>query len=353
MNNQTTVLLAYNETNPEMYVHKQDLVKEHLHFTPYFEIDNITPMEEFEAMAECIAGFGYKVITLNLNDNFFDLLEAIKKHKPDAIFNCVEIIYGVGRLEMTIAGLYELMEVPYTGAPPITLANCQNKVLAKMLLNAAGVNTPKYAVVQPGGKLPDDFALSLPVILKPLYEDASVGIENASVARSLGQIQERIDYITAEFNQPSLIEEFVEGRELNVAVFGDKHPVVLPVSEIDFSEMPAHLENIVSYQAKWDPSHESYHKTIPICPAHLTNEQLRIVEDFALKSFKTMGLRDYCRVDMRLNAKGEVFVLEVNPNPDLSEGAGFMRSAEAAGYSYGQMLNEIIKLALLRKKKTA
>jgi D-alanine-D-alanine ligase len=144
------------------------------------------------------------------------------------------------------------------------------------------------------------------------------------------------------------VEEYIDGRELNVAVIGDKNPVALPISEIDFSEMPVHLHNIVSYQAKWDPNNEAYHKTIPICPAKLPPEIERAAKNIALKAFNIMGCRDYARIDIRLSKDNQLYVLEVNPNPDLTEGAGFLRSTEAAGYSYVQTLEEIIKFALAR-----
>ncbi len=163
------------------------------------------------------------------------------------------------------------------------------------------------------------------------------------------QLKERVDYVLHYFEQPVLVEEFIEGRELNIAVLGDKKPRALPISEIDFSKMPDHLYNIVSYQAKWDPHHESYHKTIPKCPARLPKKIELRAKEIALKAFKIMGCRDYARVDMRLNKDNELKVLEVNPNPDLTEDAGFMRSAGAAGYSYAQALKRIVMLAYARK----
>jgi D-alanine-D-alanine ligase len=130
---------------------------------------------------------------------------------------------------------------------------------------------------------------------------------------------------------------------------GDKKLRVLPISEIDFSTMPDHLHNIVSFQAKWDPHHESYHKTIPICPAPLPNTIEKRAKELAFKAFKVMGCRDYARVDMRLSKDNKLYVLEVNPNPDITEGAGFMRSAQHAGMTYAQALKRIVNYALKRK----
>lgn len=188
-----------------------------------------------------------------------------------------------------------------------------------------------------------------PLIVKPPFEDASSGIENASVVRNYDDLKRRIEYILDEFQQPALIEEYIEGREINVSIFDDQELEVLPISETDFSGMPDHLENIVSYQAKWDPLHESYHKTYPICPAPLTKHLKKKIEAIAVSAFRIMGVRDYARVDMRISQKNIPYVLEVNPNPDISEGVAFMRSAETAGYKYEDMLVKIVELALLRK----
>jgi D-alanine-D-alanine ligase len=162
-----------------------------------------------------------------------------------------------------------------------------------------------------------------------------------------------MEHVFKNYTQPVLIEEFIEGRELNISVFQDDGTRALPISEIDFTEMPDYLHNIVSYQAKWDPYHESYHKTIPICPAKLPKRIEKKAKTIAVKAFNIMGCRDYTRVDVRLSQDGAIFVLEVNPNPDLTEGAGFMRSAEAAGISYSQVLKKIVEMAFARKGKVS
>jgi D-alanine-D-alanine ligase len=343
------VLVLYNEANPEYYKKPDEPVTE-LDFKIYFEVEELTPMEEFEIIAKRLKKLGFEARTLNLKDNIFILLDDIKRNKPDVIFNFVEIYKDRPRLEMNIVGLYELLGVPYTGAPAITLANCQNKFLTKKLLNYHGIKTAQFQIFR---ELPKQLKIDLkfPLIVKPAFEDASVGIENESIVNNKESLKKRLEYIFKYFNQPALVEEFVEGREFNVAVMGDLRPRVLPISEIDFSKMPDHLHNIVSYQAKWDPHHESYHKTIPICPAKISKRLEKKLKEKALEAFKVMGPRDYARVDMRATKEGEVYVLEVNPNPDLTEGAGFMRSAHAAGMSYGMALKKIVMLAYARGKR--
>jgi len=350
MKKKLKVAVIFNEASPELYIKTPQKSLDNADFVPYFEVDELTPIEEYEQLADRLSKRGVEAYSLNIKDDIDILLKNIKKHKPDVVFNFVEIYKDDSRLEMNMVGLLELLGIPYTGAPPMALANCQSKILAKRLLNAVGIRTPQFMVIRKERKQ-YRHKLNFPLIVKPAFEDASAGIENESIVKNNKELRERINYVLNYFAQPALVEEFIEGRELNVAVMGDKNPIALPISEIDFSEMPDHLHNIVSYQAKWDPHHESYHKTIPICPAILPKQIEKRAKEIAVKAFRTMNCRDYARVDIRLSKDKKLYVLEVNPNPDLTEGAGFMRSAETAGYSYTTALKKIINLAWKRRKK--
>ncbi len=249
---------------------------------------------------------------------------------------------------MNFAGLLELLNLCYTGAPPLTLGICQSKILTKKILTSLKIKTPKFKLLK-SLDMPLNLGLRYPLIVKPVYEDASVGIDNNSVVDNIDSLKKRIKYLFNYLNQPVLVEEFIPGRELNIAILGDENPVVLPISEIDFSNLPEGFHHIVSFQAKWDPYHITYHKTIPICPAPLEENIRKEVEQIALKCFKAVGCRDYARVDMRLSKDNELYVLEINPNPDLQEDAGFMRSASYAGYSYDTTLKMIVGFAFNRK----
>jgi len=343
----TKVAVVYNEPEPEMYIKSDNVEDKEPEFKTYFEVDKTTPMEEFDYIAKKLENVGFSAYTLNIKDSLDLMLSNFKKEKPDVIFNFVEIYKENSRLEMNIVGLYELLGIPYTGAPSMALANCQNKILAKRLLKSGGIRIPPFFIVS-AESARYSHELNYPLLVKPAFEDASVGIENESIVYNGKKLRERIEYVLEHFQQPALVEEFIEGRELNVAVMGDKRLRVLPISEIDFTAMPGHLHNIVSYQAKWDPYHESYHKTIPICPAPLPKKIEKKAKEIAFKAFKVMGCRDYARVDIRLAKDKKLYVLEVNPNPDITEGAGFMRSAEYSGITYAQALKRIVKYALGR-----
>ncbi len=345
----TKVAVVFNEAQPDFYVKSVEHEIKELDFVPYFEVEELTPIEEYGVMAEKLTKSGLDAYPLNILDDINILIKDINKNKPDVIFNFMELYKDDARLEMNIVGVLELLGIPYTGAPPMALANCQSKVLAKRILNGHGIKTARFILIKNSAKR-YRHNLNYPLIIKPAFEDASVGIENSSIVEDAKSLRERVEYILSVFQQPALVEEYIEGRELNVAVLGDRDPVALPISEIDFSEMPDHLYNIVSYQAKWDPNHEAYHKTIPSCPADLPKRIEKKAKEIAVDAFKIMGCRDYARVDMRLSRDNKLYVLEVNPNPDLTESAGFMRSAEAAGYSYVKALKKIIGFARKRGK---
>lgn len=346
------VAVIFNEPNSELYRKPSEKRKNIQKFVPYFEVDQTTPLEDYKYIQGKLIEEGFDCYTLNLFDDINILISDVKKNQPDIIFNFVELYNDDPKLEMNVAGLFELMGIPYTGSPPLALANCQNKVLAKKLLNINRIKTPSYFLA---AELPEKLKhdLKYPLIVKPAFEDASVGIENESIVKNKSELLSRIEHVIHKFTQPVLVEEFIEGRELNIAVFQDEGTRVLPISEIDFTEMPDHLHNIVSYQAKWDPHHESYHKTIPVCPANLPKAVEKKAKEIAIQSFNVMGCRDYARVDVRLTPDEEIYVLEVNPNPDLTEGAGFMRSAEAAGISYSQVLKKLVDMAYARKGKVS
>jgi len=342
--------IIYNEASPELYKKLDEEVTPTGNFVPYFEVEEMTPMEEFEYISEKLKKVGFNAYTLNIKDKIELLIHDLKENRPDVIFNFVEIFKDEPQYEMNVVGIYELLGIPYTGAPAMALANCQSKIFVKRLLWSKGISTPKFFInKKPKQRYNHD--LNFPLMVKPSLEDASVGIENESIVTNNRELKKRIEYIHKYFNQPVLVEEYISGRELNVAVLGDNRLRALPISEIDFSKMPDNLYNIVSYQAKWDPNHESYHKTIPKCPAKLPKKVEKEAKEIAISAFKIMGCRDYARVDMRLSKENKLYVLEVNPNPDLTDGAGFMRSAGATGLSYAQALKKIAMLAWKRASR--
>ncbi len=313
------------------------------------DMSEVGVVEEREDIQTALNSLGYQTSIFNMSNNVDRLLEFLKSEKPDLIFNLVESLGEDAIHEMHVAGIYEILEIPYTGSSPITLGTCLNKARTKEILAHHGIPTAKFIVCKHVNEINvDDFDMAFPLIVKPAKEDASAGIDNDSVVDSLSALKKRVRFIFTRFDQPAIVEEYIEGRELNVAVLGNGKPVVLPISEIDFSGLPADYPKIVTYDAKWMNGTVEFEGTKGVCPADLPPTVEARVKDLALQAYHIMGCRDYARIDFRLTKNNKPFVLEVNPNPDISDDAGFIRSTTTYGYSFNETIGKIVECALKR-----
>ena len=286
--------------------------------------------------------------TLSIDRNLEKSISEINNFSPDVIFNFVESIEGIASYEYCMAGVFQLLGFNFTGNLPSTLGNCLDKNRTKNILRSYGINTPNSIIVKPLENLNEsEFDLRFPVIVKLLKEDASIGISEYSVVNDLSSLKNQLKFLLDTYKQNVIIEEYIDGRELNAAILGN---TVLPISEIDFSGLPDNLPKIVTYDGKWIEDSLYYNHTKPICPANLNNKLKNKIEKTAILAYEALNCRDYARVDIRLNKNGEPYVIEVNPNPDISIDSGFARAAKAAGISYGMLLNNIANFALSREK---
>lgn len=312
------------------------------------DLSEIGVVEEMDDIKDALTSLGYKTVTFNVDSKVERLVEFLQEEKPDLIFNLVECIENEAILEMNVAGLYELFKIPYTGAGPLALGTALNKPRVKDILFANGIRTPNFQVFKVSDKIVLKDGMEFPLIVKPSREDASVGIANASVVYNMNDLRKRVRYIFNEFEQPALVEQYIDGRELNVAVVGNKQPITLPISEIEFSGLNPGMHKIVSYAAKWMNGTVEYEGTKGVCPAPLEPEMESYLRETALQCYQLIGCRDYARVDFRLSPDGVAYVLEVNPNPDISDDAGFARSARAHGFTFPQIIGKIVESALER-----
>jgi D-alanine-D-alanine ligase len=312
------------------------------------DLSEIGVVEEMDDIKEALTSLGYKTVTFNVDSKVDRLITFLQDEKPDLIFNLVECIENEAILEMNVAAMYELFKIPYTGAGPLALGTALNKPRVKEILFANGIRTPLHQVFRMADKITLKEGMSFPLIVKPAREDASVGISDKSVVYSINELRKQVRYIWAEFEQPALVEQFIDGRELNVAIIGNKRPVVLPISEIKFSGLNPGMHKIVSYAAKWLNGTVEYEGTKGVCPAKLPPALETELKETAIKCYQLIGCRDYARVDFRLSEEGLAYVLEVNPNPDISDDAGFARSARAYGLTFPQIIGKIVESALER-----
>ena len=288
------------------------------------------------------------VNSIAINRDVKRTIGLINKYSPDIIFNFVESVEGIASFEYCMAGIYPLLGLEYTGNVPTCLGNCLNKERTKNILRSAGIKTPASQIVRASRILYEkEFGLNYPVILKLLNEDASIGISEFSVVHNFKALKKQLNFLQKTYKQDVIIEEYIDGRELNVAILGN---MPLPISEIKFSGLPSGLPQIVTYDGKWMENSIYYNNTVPACPAKLNKQLKKKVEDTALLAFNAMSCRDYARVDIRVSKEGIPFVIEVNPNPDISTDSGFARAAAAAGLSYTGLLKKIAGFALTRKQ---
>jgi D-alanine-D-alanine ligase len=289
-----------------------------------------------------------EVTELSVDRDISKTIKNIYKYRPDIIFNFVESVEGISSFEYCNAGLYELLGIHYTGNIPSCLGNCLNKEQTKNILRSQNIRTPDSVIIKKSEAFSESkFHLQFPVILKLLNEDASIGISEYSVVQNKTKLLKHLKFLKDTYKQDIIIEEYIEGRELNVAVLGNK---VLPISEIVFNGLPDGLPKIVTYDGKWMEDSVYYNHTVPKCPAELGNKIKKEIEDTALSAYEALNCRDYARIDIRLSEKGIPFVIEVNPNPDISTDSGFARAAAAAGISHRELLYTIASFANARKK---
>ncbi len=344
----TSVTVIYNHVGEDEYEKIRAVDPSTLTFKPEYNIHVSTVQEEYDAIVNALHVEGFRARAINIQENLKKLESVLKRNPPDVIFNLVEFFHDESGLEGIIAGLYELYRIPYTGAPPFTLGLCQRKELTKQVLFANGVLTPRFRLLSKL-PIPKRLGLRFPLIVKPAREDASTGVEKDSVVHEHEALEQRVEKTFQEFSPPVIVEEYIEGRELHVSVLGNDSPMVLPIIEFDFSDLPSDHPNIISYAAKWNPLDETYHRVHSVCPAQLSPRIQNKVEQTSLRAYRITGCRDYARLDLRLSTSNQVYVLEVNPNPDLTEGVSFMESAEKGGIPFPRMLRRLVEFALERK----
>jgi D-alanine-D-alanine ligase len=268
---------------------------------------------------------------------------------PDCTFNLCESLAGDARLETAVPLILELLGIPCTGSPPEALSHALYKDGVKRKLEQSGVPTPRARVM---GSPDAPCDLPFPLIVKPVREDGSAGITSRSVVYDESQLRDVVAEVVGTFHQPCLVEEFIPGRELNVALFGFPTARVLPLQEIDFAQLPDHEPKIVSYAAKWEEGSVADRGTRPVLHPQLPPGVAARVRRVAVEAFRAVGMRDYGRVDVRLSLGGVPYVVDVNPNCDLSRHAGMARAAAAVGIDYASLAKLLVRYALRRRRTT-
>jgi len=300
-------------------------------------LDVLTQVENIE---NALVEFGHPTMRIPFTRDISAFIQRMREERVEMAFNLCETVDENPQLAGHSAAVLELLGIPFSGSPSMALMLTTDKVMTKRLLIAKGIRTPNYLIYDGTHKF-NAQVLRFPVIVKPRFEDASIGIDQDSVFQDEGELRKGIREFFNRFGT-LLVEEYIAGREFNISLFGYPSASVLPVSEIDFSALPEGLYPIVGYRAKWDSASFEYHHTPRKFPQELPRALLKRMESTALESFHLLMLRDYGRVDIRVDGSGRIQVLEVNANPCLSPDAGFVAAAQKAGMTYSDMVRELV-----------
>jgi D-alanine-D-alanine ligase len=290
---------------------------------------------------------GHEVRLIGLRDDIRPLVDRLGEFEPELVFNCCESFRGGSQHEYAVAAVIEMHGYRHTGSSPTGLLVARNKSMSKKILAFHGIRVPDFAVFQPGADLVRPSALRFPLIVKPLLEDASVGIAQASVVADDESLAERARFIHEQFHQAAIAEELIEGRELYVGLVGNAELEVLPIVELHFGKLPTAERRIATYKAKWDEEYRDRHK-IRSGFARLSEAVRGKIRQVSETAFHALWLQDYGRIDLRLTHDHEVYVLEVNPNPFIAYGHELANAAEKAGMNYGAFMQRIVDEATRR-----
>jgi D-alanine-D-alanine ligase len=300
--------------------------------------------EEAAKLESGLRAQGHPVKSLTIYDT--DVKTPLADYRPEEhiIFNWCEGVPGIPWSDALVAETLETLRFAYTGAPPEVLRLSQDKYQVKRRLEQNSVATPRWRLYT--SPECDDWN-SFPAIVKPSREHCSFGVTTEAVILTPAALRERIAYVLEEFHQPALVEDFIDGREFHISLWGNGVIQMLPPAEMDFTAFPNVCDRLCTFESKFDPASKHYTQILLRLPAPLSDAERARLEQTAITAYRALNCRDYARLDIRLR-DGIFYVLDVNPNADLSSCSSTAYAAEAAGFSFGAMGSRLVNLAALR-----
>jgi D-alanine-D-alanine ligase len=318
-------------------------------------VDEQDVLRQRDAVREALCRIGHDVSVMPCTLALDQLRTSLAEARPDIVFNLVESLGGSDRLMAMVPLLLESLEIPYTGVPAASIQLTSSKTTAKKGLAQAGLPTLPWVDGASGLNNVESLALMWPGqwIVKPIHEHASLGMTDDAVAEcaSLDDVKERLLAWQRRLGRPCLAEPYIEGRELNLSLLaGGEGPLVLPAAEIDFHDYPSGKPRIVGFAAKWeDGTHEYSHTPRRFSFAKTEAPLLQLLADLARRCWQEFALAGYCRVDFRVDERGQPWILEINANPCLSPDAGYAAAVQAAGMTYDDAVASLLQDALSRR----
>jgi D-alanine-D-alanine ligase len=305
-----------------------------------------TPTTEYHVI-ETLRDLHHDVSVLGAVNDIGTIVESLTKQKPDIVFNLTEAFGGDRRLDKNIAGLLEMVGIPFTGTGPMGLMLCRDKGLCKQLLSLHRIRVPGFISIGRNRAVRIPKTLNYPLVVKPALEDSSEGISNASLVGSEAELKERVEFVHERWEQPAIAEEYIEGRELYVGILGNKRLSVLPIRELLFDFDGDQGPQLATYRVKWNPEYREKWNIkfgfAKLAPAVVDN-----IGRVCRRVYHILQIRDYGRIDLRLTPDNKVVILEANANPDIAYGEEVAEAAEKAGVPYVKLIDRILNLALRR-----
>jgi len=295
---------------------------------------------------EALLANGHNVTLLGLYNNIDVFLEEIKENRPDIIFNLVEVFNQKSHLDKNVVGLFEMLEIPYTGASLNDLLICGDKALSKEILSFHKIKVPNFYTFYKNHRIWLPKRLKPPLIVKSLSEEASRGISQASLVDNEEALVERVKFIHENLGTDAIAEEFIEGREFYVSIIGNKRVYVLPLREMRFGDIAEEERRIATYKAKWDYDYREKWGIKNMFAARLPNGLNEKINDICKRAYKALNMRCYARLDIRVTSQGKIYIIEANANPCLDRYDEIGESADRAGISYNKLIDRIIDLGL-------
>lgn len=327
------------------------LVLMHEHLVPPASIKGLSEAEvhpfrmEWDVLT-ALRGLGHEVHELGVADELVPIRSAIEAHRPHVCMNLLTHFFDVGAYHAHVVSYLELLKAPYTGCNPRGLVLAGDKALSKKVLLYHRIPVPKFAVFRLGRKVRNAARMVFPLFVKSVSEEASTGISQASIVRDLPALAERVEFVHRKIGTDAIAEEYIEGRELNVGLFGNERLTALPPSELTFDKLPDGSEPILTSRAKWDLAYQQRIGLASRPAVDLDSAQRSEIERMAKRLYRVLGLSGYARIDLRLTPEGKVYVLEANPNPDLCEHEDFAASAAEIGIAYPALIQRILDLGI-------
>ena len=310
-----------------------------------YDVANVEWKTEFDVVSFLRAA-GHEVRPLGTGDDLRAIRTGIEEWKPHIAFNLLEHFQGIPIFDQNVVSYLELLRIPYTGCNPRGLMLARDKALSKKLLAYHRIPVPDFTVFPIGRAVRRPKRLAFPLIVKSLTLEGSTGISQASVVDDDAKLEERVRFVHQTNGTDAVVERYIEGRELYVGILGNQRLQVLPVWEMLFTKMPEEARRIATDRVKWSGAYQKKHGIKTAAAKNLPEGAERAIQRMCKRVYRTLGLSGYARIDLRMDEQGRTYVIEANPNPQLSYGEDFAESAERAGISYEALLQRIVTLGL-------